>query len=211
MDTKELLEIYKALFETWRFQVNSHWQRSAFFSALETVALAACWKLLTGGTEMCSAFFGLLLALLGISITFVWLLINERTHKYVLFWLDSVGKVETKLMKCSGEGGIDFANQILDSKRSTIKQSWISHHLLERTVPCLFIVAWIALFLFGIKHLLIAGCLDMHGAVSYKSVAIAIAIASLLTSGVAAFIARSALSQAKRVADRDQNDWKQRK
>jgi hypothetical protein len=27
MDTKERLEVYKAVFETWRFEVNSHWQR----------------------------------------------------------------------------------------------------------------------------------------------------------------------------------------
>jgi len=51
----------------------------------------------------------------------------------------------------------------------------------------------------------------MRGAVSYESVSLAIAIASLLASAAATLIARSSLSQAKQVADRDQKDWKQRK
>jgi len=48
-------------------------------------------------------------------------------------------------------------------------------------------------------------------ALSYNSVSLAVAIASLIASVAAALIARSALSQAEQVAERDRRDWQQRK
>lgn len=48
-------------------------------------------------------------------------------------------------------------------------------------------------------------------AINYESVSLCVAIASFLASVAAALIARSSLSQAKQVADRDRRDWKQRK
>ena len=74
METKELLDVYKSLFETWRFQVNSHWQRSSFFAAFETVALAACWKLFADKPNTCTAILGVVLAVLGFFLTVVWFL-----------------------------------------------------------------------------------------------------------------------------------------
>src|SRR5215469_5500814 len=44
-----------------------------------------------------------------------------------------------------------------------------------------------------------------------ESVSVGLAAASLVVSIAAAWIARSSLSQAKQVADRDRRDWKQRK
>jgi hypothetical protein len=50
----------------------------------------------------------------------------------------------------------------------------------------------------------------VHCAVSYATVSLIVAIASLLAS-VAATLICEEFSQAKRVADRDHEDWKQRK
>jgi hypothetical protein len=47
--------------------------------------------------------------------------------------------------------------------------------------------------------------------ISFESVSAWAAIASVLVSAAAACVAWSSLSQAKRVADRDRRDWKQRK
>jgi len=58
-------------------------------------------------------------------------------------------------------------------------------------------------------------CSDKIGAMCHpmamNSISLAVAIASVLASVAAAWIAKSSLSQAKQVADRDQRDWKQRK
>jgi hypothetical protein len=211
MDTKELLEVYKSLFETWRFQVNSHWQRSSFFAAFETVALTACWKLFALDPGKCTAPLGLILDLLGIALTLVWLLINNRTHKYALYWLEQVGELEIKIMREGGERGIDSAKKIVDPKRTTVTPDLMSHHRLEQAVPLLFIVAWAALLLSQKTCWLVIGQVTMQNVISYESVSLAVAAASLLASVAAAFTAKSALSQARRVADRDQKDWKQRK
>jgi hypothetical protein len=47
--------------------------------------------------------------------------------------------------------------------------------------------------------------------ITYESVSIAVALASLVLSVAAALIAKSSLAQARQVADRDQRDWRQRK
>jgi hypothetical protein len=36
-------EVYKEAFETWRYEVNSYWQRNNYFSAFEIAAIAGCW------------------------------------------------------------------------------------------------------------------------------------------------------------------------
>ncbi len=51
----------------------------------------------------------------------------------------------------------------------------------------------------------------MRHAISFESVSLVIALASLLASVAATLIAKSSLSQAKQVADRDERDWRQRK
>jgi len=48
-------------------------------------------------------------------------------------------------------------------------------------------------------------------AITYESVSLVVAVASLVLSAVATLVAKSSLSQAKQVADRDQRDWRQRK
>ena len=42
------MEVYKAVFETWRSQVDSSWQRSNYFAAFETAGLAGGWLLVSG-------------------------------------------------------------------------------------------------------------------------------------------------------------------
>jgi len=48
-------------------------------------------------------------------------------------------------------------------------------------------------------------------AINYDSISLWVAIASLLVSVAAAYVAKSSLSQAEQVADRDRRDWGQRK
>ena len=36
-------EAYRTIFETWRYEVDSYWQRNNYFAAFETAALAGCW------------------------------------------------------------------------------------------------------------------------------------------------------------------------
>ena len=142
MDTEDLVEVYKSLFETWRFEVNSHWQRSSYFAAFETVAIAACWKLLHNSSD--STWAGIVLSLLGILLTAVWYLNNSKTHFYAVYWLEKVAVIENKLL-VRGEEGIDFASQILSRKRDRIR-----HRHLVQAVPVIFFVAWVILLFFGI-------------------------------------------------------------
>lgn len=138
MDRKELLDMYKSLFDTWRFEVNSHWQRSSYFAAFETVAIAACWKLVKDSSV--PRVEGAVLSVLGFLLTIVWFLNNQKTHFYARYWLERVGLVEQKLgLK---DEALDFATQILNRPRTDL----MKHPYLVQAVPMIFFVLWAGLF-----------------------------------------------------------------
>lgn len=203
MDTNELLEMHKSLFETWRFEVNSHWQRSSYFAAFETVAVAACWKLLNSPSQRWAA---VVLSALGIILTSVWLLNNNKTRYYARYWLRAVCDIESKLIERSGEQGINFAWRILNRPRTDL----VRHPNLVQAVPFMFLVAWVTLLWSGIRLMLLESG-AMHHVIALDSISLTVSIASLVLALAGVLIAYSSLSQAKRVAERDQREWKQRK
>jgi hypothetical protein len=208
MDTKDRLEVYKVLFETWRFEVNSHWQRSSYFAAFETVAVAACWKLLD---EQKSAWAGIVLSILGMLLTEIWRRNNNKTHFYAVYWLGKVTELEARLSSESGDS-VYFATEILNRPRT----GWIRHRHLVQAVPMIFFVAWIMLlglgvFRAGIRQSWFLSFLHVEARPVYEMTPLILSIASLLVGVAAAWIAASSLSQARRVAEGAQRDWRQRK
>lgn len=206
MDTKELLDVYKTLFETWRFEVNSHWQRSSYFAAFETVAVTACWKLLT---DQNYAWAGIILSILGTALTEIWRRNNDKTHLYAVYWLERVANLETTLSTRSGES-INFASAILNRPRPYR----IRHRHLVQAVPMIFFGAWIALLLFGLCRVSVFHFLAIktqQAGIGLEMVSLIVSIASLLAGIAAVWIAKSSLSQARQVAEREQKEWKQRK
>jgi hypothetical protein len=133
MEIRDRLEVYKTLFETWRFEVNSHWQRSSYFAAFETVAVAACWKLL-GDTK--SVWAGIVLAVLGILLTEIWRRNNQKTHFYAVYWLGKVAEIEKRL-SVEAKESLTFAAEILHRPRN----GWIRHRHLVQAVPMIFFLA----------------------------------------------------------------------
>jgi hypothetical protein len=133
----ELTEIYKSLFETWRSQVDSYWQRSNYFAAFETVALAGCWHLLDKNHLWTAA----ALSLLGVALTVTWFISNKKTHAYVRHWWRAILSVEGQLNLKPN----DFATQIEEQRKAC------SYGVVIQTVPVLFGIAWVVLFLLGIR------------------------------------------------------------
>lgn len=206
MDTKELLDVYKTLFETWWFEVNSHWQRSSYFAAFETVAVAACWKLLM---DQNYAWAGIVLSIFGTALTEIWRRNNNKTHLYAVYWLGRVADLETTLSKRSGES-IDFASAILKRPRPYR----IRHRHLVQAVPMIFFGAWVGLLLFGLSRGFAFHYIAItiqHVGIGLEMVFLIVSITSLLAGIAAVWIARSSLSQARQVAEREQKEWKQRK
>jgi hypothetical protein len=126
---------YKLLFDIWRSQVDSYWQRSSYFAAFETVALAACWHLLDTKHLWTELGFGIL----GISLTIVWYVNNWKTHAYVRHWWEAIISLEKQL----GLGANAFATQIERQHKS------VKYRNLMQAVPVLFVAAWIALLAAG--------------------------------------------------------------
>jgi hypothetical protein len=135
------MEIYRTIFETWRSQVDSYWQRSNYFAVFETAALAGCWYLM----ECKHWCMGLFSAILGILLTVIWLLNNSKVHTYVLHWWDSIKVIEGHLSLEDQQ--FDFARQLDRKPRGCVNR--IPYSCLVQFVPGLFMIAWIGLLGYG--------------------------------------------------------------
>lgn len=114
----DLMEVYKTIFETWRSQVNSYWQRSNYFAAFETAAIAGCWHL-ASSSRLLEAGASVGLCVLGIWLTVVWYLSNDKTHTYVRHWWNAIGKLEEQV----GLAPNDFARQLELQRRGGCRYS----------------------------------------------------------------------------------------
>lgn len=140
METEEkLFKVYEQLFETWRSQVDSYWQRSNYFAAFETAAIAGCWHILT--VEHRVPWAGCTMSGLGIVLTIVWFCNNQKTHKYVLHWWNALEKIEDKVGLRPYEA--DFVTRQKGG-------GFPRYSYLLQAVPVIFLVAWAALFVWSL-------------------------------------------------------------
>jgi hypothetical protein len=128
-----LYEVYGLLFETWRFQVDSYWQRSSYFAAFETAAIAGCWELLKHKDLWAAC----TLSVLGFLLTMIWLYNNYKTHKYVSHWWNSLCETEAKLGLRDND--MDFVSQ---QKGGGL----MPYRHVVQAVPLIFSLAWLILF-----------------------------------------------------------------
>lgn len=142
-----MVELYKTIFETWRFQVNSYWQRSGYFAAFETAAIAGGWYLIAverppqyGASALLSG--------LGILLTLLWLANNHKTHKYVDYWWKALEKIEPRLDLPSL--GTDLTYYALVSRHTGSGLRWLPYRCLVQTISALFGVAWVCLFIWSL-------------------------------------------------------------
>jgi len=148
-DSQVLLEVYKTIFATWRSQVDSYWQRSNYFAAFGTAAIAGSWYLVNR-SAMPDLGASLLLSMLGIWLTIVWYRSNKKTHMYVRHWWDSLGRIEQRLRIAPS----DFAQQLeLGQEEQHQRQGGIPYRSLIQNVPMMFFVMWTALFLTAVVRM----------------------------------------------------------
>jgi hypothetical protein len=125
-------EVYKTIFETWRYEVDSYWQRNNYFAAFETVALAGGWYVV----EHNHLWSGLVFSLLGAVSTVVWLITSIAVHRYIRYWWRSIKDIEAKLslQDCK----LAFATE---HPGSGLHPSQLVH-----LIPVLFMIAWTVIF-----------------------------------------------------------------
>lgn len=136
-NSEHIIDIYKSLFETFRWQVDSYWQRSSYFAAFETAAIAGCWYLLDKDNKWLWAGFSV--SILGTALTIVWFLNNHKTHAYVEYWWNALPLIEGPL-------GVNLA-------RGQRGGGCIRYSYLVQAVPVMFFLAWSALLVWGLRAL----------------------------------------------------------
>lgn len=136
-------EVYKTVVETWRYEVDSYWQRNNYFAAFETVALAGCWYVV----EHAHAWSGLAFSLLGFLSALIWLVTSVAVHSYIEYWWKSIKDIEADSV--FKENQFDFATRH--------PGSGLYPSLLVHFIPVLFMLAWAVILAFAI-HCLCSGC-----------------------------------------------------
>jgi hypothetical protein len=133
------IEVFKTTVETWRYEVDSYWQRNNYFAAFEIAALAGCWYV----TEHAHLWTGLAFSVFGILSALIWYSTSLAVLHYVRYWWSAVKIAEGKLKLSASE--LDFASRIPSS--GLHPSFWIL------CIPILFVVAWITELVFTITRL----------------------------------------------------------
>ena len=138
----ELQEVYRNVYDTWRFEVDSYWERNSYFAAFEVAAIAGCWYVIEKHGGM-----GAILSSLGFASSLLWLWNNVAVHSYIEYWWHSAKTIESEL---SPE--YRFA--------TNHPGSGLTPSLGAKLVPVLFGVAWFALCGYALRE---AGILQGPG------------------------------------------------
>lgn len=134
-----LQEVYGEIFATWRYEVDSYWQRNNYFAAFETAALAGCWYVVEHGHGLS----GLGFSVLGLASTIIWLITSIAVHSYIRYWWSSIQETERKLLRT--DNGLHFAT---NHPGSGLHPSFFVH-----TIPVLFMTAWIVILIVAARQL----------------------------------------------------------
>jgi hypothetical protein len=146
VDKKPDLQLYDTIFETWRFQVDSYWQRTSYFAAFETASLVGEWTLLNSyPAHIYTARFT---TVLGILLTVLWFLNNLKTHGYVDYWWTALGGIEKDLNVQPDPVArkMNFVSEYKERRKAVKVNAPIKYSYQVQSVPILFLLAWIWLF-----------------------------------------------------------------
>jgi hypothetical protein len=139
---QDLMKVYKTIFNTWRSQVDSSWQRSTYFSTFEIAAIGGGWYVVSR-PEKLQVLAGIGFAVGGFLLTIIWLVSTKKTSEYVRHWWDSIREIERALALSPH----DYAQQ-LETKQG--QRHTFRFKYLVCGIPVLFSVGWFSILLIAI-------------------------------------------------------------
>jgi len=161
----EAIAVYRLVFETWRFQVDSGWQRSNYFAAFETALLLGIGKIIVDEHWVLDA----AACIFGIVLTQIWLLNDKKVQSYIDYWWEAVrgmerdhlapqsqsqGKTESPQWDFAWKHDENARGKYRPDKEHTVG----SYRSLMRAVPWLFTLAWSALCGYAIICWALSSC-----------------------------------------------------
>ena len=144
------VQLYWAILETWSGQVDSYWQRTSYFAAFETVAIAGTWEVVNEGYRKT----GLCLFGFGVILTALWIFNNVKTHQYVVYWWEVLKEIEAYNdwhRRPDYVSRYDQRRERLKLSKTRAKEKWWQKYSNINNVlaPIFFAVVWFVLALIG--------------------------------------------------------------
>ena len=127
------------------------WTRNSYFAAFETAALVGAIRLLEAHHKLAACVSGL-----GILLTTLWYLSNDRLQEYIRFWWDKMIEIEESnaahqpdLYRTSLRLAADFSRW--RSVRQNHRPHWPwRYSSLVQVIPGLFQILWFTLLWIGL-------------------------------------------------------------
>jgi hypothetical protein len=139
---REFAERFSSALETWRFEVDSHWTRTAYFSLFQAGSFVAVWTLLSAHHIWTCIY----LCGLGMVLSLIWLANDVLMHRYIDAWWKRARDIEEEFdVTASRKLVWDFA------KRNKKKSWWPEYRYISRSVPIVFLAAWIWMFIWCLR------------------------------------------------------------
>lgn len=133
----EKLKLFKMRQET---EATLHWSRNSYFLITMSILFVAFGqKPVEGSFQLAS--FQVLIAFLGTTLSFVWLLIQDRSSRYILYYKTEARKYATKT----------HTSDMYPEKLGGIG---IEMRKLAYILPIAFLVIWVALIILRVPFLL---------------------------------------------------------
>lgn len=87
---KDLTDLHKEAFITWRFQIESYWTRNGYFAGFEVAALGAVVTV-----SKHHHWTGLFAGVAALFLALIWFLNCDRQHEYIKYWWEKLIEFDT--------------------------------------------------------------------------------------------------------------------
>lgn len=141
LQQREFQERFNAALETWRFQINAYWTRTAYFSLFQIAAFTGLWSTITAHHHRYSAVF---LSLLACCFALIWFVSSLRMHQYVDYWWQRAAAIEAEFHVTPQRSLVQHHRDHTPTHRMGRSRDWI------KALPLVFLAAWLWMLLWSL-------------------------------------------------------------
>jgi recombinational DNA repair protein (RecF pathway) len=144
-------EIYRLMVETWRWQIDSNWHRTAYFAAFQTAVLVAAGYAISD-VHCCAGklildmhfYVGFGASVFGFLLNISWIFNDRKTGAYTDYWRKAAESMEIRLPW-------QFVSKLVYEKQAKqwkVRRGFPKYTHLMLFVRLLFAAVWILLLVF---------------------------------------------------------------
>jgi len=121
-------EIWSEFNKIQQSEASLHWQRNSYFSVVASILILAV-------SQFDNSAFQIIVGFLGLALSIIWLLIQDRSSRYIRYWKNESTKFKS-----------DLGTNIYPSKQE-LGGIGIEMRILAYFLPMVFLAIWIGIII----------------------------------------------------------------